>query len=109
MHFVATVVEAAVLFQFAEEQGIAYYNSIQDLIWRGDEENNRRHYQWYTTAFTVGRDSFDPYWLDDRINWVWQVQEMVRRYMFVHDIEVLFIVVSTNSHVIKPLTIPRNQ
>ena len=106
--FVATVVEAAVLFQFAEEEGIAYYNSIQDLIWRGDEENNRRH-QWYTTAFTVGRDDFDPYWLDDRIDWVPQVEEMVRRYMTVHDIEVLFIVVSTNSYVIEPLNIPRNQ
>jgi hypothetical protein len=110
MHFVATIVEAAYLFQFAEEQGIAYYNSIQNLIYRGDEESRNRHHRWFKqSCFVVGRDDFDPYWQDDRIDWAPQVEEMVRRYMTTHDIEVLVIVTGKDAYLVKPLTIPRTR
>ena len=90
MHFVATVIKASDLFEFAEEEGIADYFGNQEFIAGGDPEE---HFMWNLwSCFTVSRDSM-PDW-----DWVPQVKEMVTRYMSYHDIEVLVIVTGTDAH-----------
>lgn len=106
-HIQASVVDSADLFKFAEQEGIAYYNAIQNLIYRGDQENSRRHHDWFRqSCFTVGVDEFDEYWQDDRRNWLPEVEQMVRCYMARHGIETLVIVTGKDSYVTKPLRTP---
>jgi hypothetical protein len=106
MHIVATIVKATELFAFAEQEEIAY--NIKTLIYTGDAEHSYRHRLWFNqTCFTVGCDEFDAYWANP-IDWVPEVELMVRKYMAVHNIEVLVIVTGTDAHVTQPLTLPRN-
>ncbi len=87
MHITATVIKVSDLFESAEENGIANYNVIQDLIYYGDEP---RHSLWTRSCFTVVRDAIP--------DWIPQVEEMVRLYMDAHDIEVLVIVTGRDAH-----------
>jgi hypothetical protein len=105
MHIQAAVIDAAELYCFAEREGIATYNGIQTLIYRNDDPgHNRRHHKWFSqSCFVVGVDEFDERWRDDRINWLPEVEQMVRRYMAKHEIETLVIVTGQDAWITDPL------
>ena len=90
MHFVATIVKAGDLFEFAEDQGVADYFAIQGIIEEADPEE---HFMWSLgSCFTVTRESVADW------NWEPQVKEMVTQYMSYHGIELLVIVTGTDAH-----------
>jgi hypothetical protein len=88
MPFAATVAKASELFEFAEDQLIADYYHIQDLI-EGDPEE---HFMWNKSCFTVTHDSISEW------DWAPQVEEMVNRFMWNYDIELLVIVTDDDAH-----------
>lgn len=90
MHFVATIIKASDLFKFAKEQGIA--KDIRDLIEYDQIDND--HFMWNRSCFSVRYDTI----LD--LDWAPSVKEMVRRYMAIHDIEVLVIVTGRDAHLL---------
>ena len=83
----ATVVKASELFEFAEQEELADYWAMDDLI---DVERQRQHSLWHRSCFTLIRGG--------EHDWLPQVKEMVRRYMNLHNIEVLVIVNGTDAH-----------
>ena len=106
-HLDTAVIEASSLFVYAEEQGIAYYNEIQDIIYRPDPaveyEHNRRHRNWHRSCFIVGADDFESYWQEDRTDWDPRVEAMVRRYMAEHDLRTLVIATQKDAYLLEPL------
>ena len=102
----ATVIEAADLYMYAEQKGIAFYNEIQHIIFRNeDRDHQRRHHLWWKPAFTVGIDDFDEYWDEDQIKWDNRVTTMVKGFMEENDIKVL-VICDKHAHLINPLPVP---
>ncbi len=92
-------VKAVDLFEFARRE-IA--TNIERLIFQGDADNDRRHSRWFThSCFLVGRDEFNVEH-PERLDWAWPVAFMVLKFMQIHDVEVLLIVMDESVLLINP-------
>jgi len=100
----ATVVEATELFEFAERQGIA--TNIQDLIYLGDADSKHRHRCWFTKPCFIVRwnNKLCLHFHPSQV-WAAEVEQMVCKYMKIHDIENLVIVTDEDAYITKFLTV----